>query len=788
MRALNWRLLHQSAVLRRAALIALVCASSLAAICVAARAEPVTDRALSGTQMSARQNCVQIKVGFNYRVRYASHFPVDFGDEVRIQVRALDPGLASRDLLTRREALRAPANSGATIRAIEIQNDPAQGPVLVVQFTGPVHYQVGQGADFESIIIAISGQKPSSTCRPAYPETTPGGWAASVTRENGEATQSAPHAQISARPKARGTGSLTDTQKRQAEGSMDEARAALRKNNAAGAIKILSKVLKLPESPSSAEAQELLGLARQRNGDPREAEAEYQDYLTRYPNSEGAERVRQRLVGIQTAQGNVAAPLREGGSLASRSAKSGYAPDGSSTWTVSGSASQFYIRDDSFRTLRDPSLPPDLNVNADDHRVHQNELLSSLDMIATYANADSKWKFRFSGSQEHSFVGDDGEIVSVAALFLETRIKDLDLETRIGRQTRNGGGVLGRFDGAVARYQAAPWLGANLVAGSPVQRRRDEPFKDDRYFYGASLDIGPFIDGLDVSVFAIEERSRAYLDRRAIGAEARYLSQMFAAFATIDYDIHFNDLNAAILSGTWTFADKSVLTAGFDYRKSPYLSAWTALQGQPFTTLYDLLKAHTLDEADQWALDRTATYISGTAGYTYPINQNLQVSADVTVTDTSGTVSSGGVLGTPATGTEIYTSAQVIANDMFTAGDLYIAGLRFADLNDSKLYVADFSARYPLTEAWKVGPRLRLGYREGDGIELTEYSVLPSLLVNYSWSKDMNLEIEGGARWTDTTAANAVNETSTELFLTVGYRYDFYADGKFEKPKSYGAP
>ena len=263
---------------------------------------------------------------------------------------------------------------------------------------------------------------------------------------------------------------------------------------------------------------------------------------------------------------------------------------------------------------------------------------------------------------------------------------------------------------------------------------------------------------------------------------------MFAAFATIDYDIHFNDLNAAILSGTWTFADKSVLTAGFDYRKSPYLSAWTALQGQPFTTLYDLLKAHTLDQADQWALDRTATYISGTAGYTYPINQNLQVGADVTVTDTSGTVSSGGVLGTPSIGTEIYTSAQIIANDMLSPGDLYIAGVRFADLNDSKLYVADFSARYPVTEAWKVGPRLRLGYRQGDGIDLTEYSVLPSLLVNYSWSKDMNLEIEGGARWTDTTTANAVNETSTELFLTVGYRYDFYADGKFEKPKAPGAP
>jgi hypothetical protein len=38
------------------------------------------------------------------------------------------------------------------------------------------------------------------------------------------------------------------------------------------------------------------------------------------------------------------------------------------------------------------------------------------------------------------------------------------------------------------------------------------------------------------------------------------------------------------------------------------------------------------------------------------------------------------------------------------------------------------------------------------------------------------LELEVGARWTD-TKENNVEETSTDLFLTIGYRYDFYADG-----------
>ena len=87
---------------------------------------------------------------------------------------------------------------------------------------------------------------------------------------------------------------------------------------------------------------------------------------------------------------------------------------------MSGSASQFYIRDDSFHTLNDPSLPRDPNDDEDDHRVHRNVLLSSFDLIATLEHRSmSNPKFRFSGTEEHDFSGEDGEIVSVAALYYE---------------------------------------------------------------------------------------------------------------------------------------------------------------------------------------------------------------------------------------------------------------------------------------------------------------------------------------------------------------------------------
>lgn len=553
---------------------------------------------------------------------------------------------------------------------------------------------------------------------------------------------------------------------------MDEARGYLKKGNTAKAIERFNKILSLPETTVTAEAQEFLGVARQRGGDLAEAAAEFEDYLAHYPTGEGSERVRQRLAGVRTAEGKSQPKLKEA-SDAKREARS----EAGSSWTVSGSASQFYIRDDSFHVIHDPSLPPDFSNPDDDHRIHQNELLSSIDLVATYSNADAKWKFRFSGAEEHYFEPESDEVASVAALFLEANIRDWGTMLRLGRQTRNTGGVLGRFDGGLASYRATDNITVNAVAGSPVQRRSDEPFKDDKWFAGASLDYSGLLPGLDASVFFIEQRVQDIVDREAIGFELRYLTPSLAAFGTVDYDVHFAEFNAAVASGTYTFSDHSTVHLGGEYRKAPYLSAWTALQGQPFITLYDMLKARTQAEIDQLALDRTSTYEAINAGASYPISKNLQLSGDITVSKTSGTISSGGVDAMPSTGTEVYYSAQLAANDVLAPEDMFILGLRLADREDSDLYVVDVNTRYPLTKDLRVGPRVRFGYRDGKGTDLTEYSILPSLLANYFITKDMNFEIEAGAKWTETQQAG-VTDTETELFLTVGYRYQFYADGQ----------
>jgi Autotransporter beta-domain len=96
-------------------------------------------------------------------------------------------------------------------------------------------------------------------------------------------------------------------------------------------------------------------------------------------------------------------------------------------------------------------------------------------------------------------------------------------------------------------------------------------------------------------------------------------------------------------------------------------------------------------------------------------------------------------------------------------------------LATSNRYVIDFNNRFPLTNDWRIGPRLRLGYARGRGNDLTEYTVLPSILADYYWTKDLSFEAEVGVQWTSTTQTG-IRSRDTEVMATVGVRYDFYTD------------
>jgi len=583
-------------------------------------------------------------------------------------------------------------------------------------------------------------------------------------------------------PKGGPAGTISNLDLRAVAAAMDEGRTALKHDNLGSAIQLFVKVLKYPENQYTAEAQELLGLAYQKGGKLLEARAAYEDYLRRYPSGEQSDRVRQRLAGIVTANGGP-----------SRSLKAlpvdKFTPSRATTWSLVGSASTFYIRDDSFRTARDSSLAPNPNAEIDDSAVHQNETLSTLDLMGTWNNDQTKGRVRFSGGEEHRFSALDQQPSTerdewgISALSVETLVKDWDLSMVGGRQTLNADGILGRFDGMLLSWQALPMMKVDLVGGSPASSRYDVPFKNQRHFYGAGIGFGPFLGGLETTLYAIEQRDRWLVDRQAIGTDVRYIDPEKFAFGNIDYDVHFQRLNAAIFSGSWTLLDKSTLYGGADYRRTPYLSTWNALLNQPFATLYDVLRSETetREQLQQLAIDQTPIYRSVMLGVSHPLSEQLQIAADATLVNLTQPIAqsaaNSSLLATLPAGNEYYYSLQLIGTNIFTDGDMYIGALRYAQQPMLRQYVLDLNSRYPLTRDWVLGPRLRLGYETGIGNDLKQYTVLPSFVVDYYWSPDLNFELEVGAQWTSASQAG-VRTRDTEFLATVGLRYSFHADSE----------
>ncbi len=734
-----------------------------------AQAEPVLDRVLTGATVIEKAGCSLIRVGFNFRVRYQSHFPGSNGRELRIFVRAIDDAVATSQILVRRESLRAPAARHATIAAIEFEVDRQAGPTLSIYFRDPVFFKVGQGSDFTSIVIAVPGRKSSNTCEPGLLTSS----AETPKQPRAKAQRKLPPAPRKPTSRLQG-GELSDADKANAARAMKEARTALGKKELVRAIQLLTKVLGYPENEHSAKALELLGVTRERKGQLAHAKAEYEAYLVRYPKGEGAERVRQRLAGILTSRETPKGQLRKTQRATANTPSSGKTRKGTN-WSISGSWSEFYFRDESIRTFRDTSLPPDPNEDPEDRDVFQNDLLSAFDFVARWENSKHQSKIRFAGANEQGFEDDGENETSVATLFLETSVTHWNLLTRVGRQNRNTGGVLGRFDGGLLSWQASDKIQLNGVIGSPVANRKDGPFEEDLYFYGVSIDYRPFDMNFDTSWFFIDQRAEGFVDRRAVGAELRYFDETRTAFATVDYDLNFGELNTAIFSGSWTFPDKSVLALGADHRKSPSLFTTNALQGQQLDNLRDLLGIFSEDDIRRVALDRTATSQSATIGYSRPLNDMFQVNFNATWYDISSTSASAGVDAILSTGDEYFYSAQVLATNVVKQGDIFVAGARYADRANSDIFTIDFNTRYPVTREFRLNPRLRFTYRENKFDDGNELAVLPSMRLNYDYTRTLSFEVEAGAKWSLREQGTIIDEEN-EFFVILGFRYDFHAD------------
>jgi hypothetical protein len=685
-------------------------------------AQPNLETLIARSSVTARGACVVLDIGLHLPFRYVgslprvSSLPNSASDQVVIRLQP--SGVAAGAIPKGRETFPGPPGATDRFVSIEYDGEGDGGPSLSLFFAKKEFFRIAQTTDFRRLFVAISGESPDAACVP---------------RPMAEAR---PASQTSPGPPADMPGLVPDG----APGDdLEQARAAIMARDYETAIRLLTRLLRKPEGEAGMEAQELLGVTRERNGQLAHAKAEYEEYLRRYPVGESADRVRQRLSGLLTSEFNRQTSAARRGAGA-RPRAGGPVPS-QSPWSLRGSVSEYFYHDQMTTRIED-----DITHVVIDNGITavQTQLVSALDVELGVRTSSLYGRFRAVAAQTSDFLSSRTDRAQVSQIFLEAGNTDQSLITRIGRQYRSAAGMIGRFDGVVLSYQPWEHIRAEFMGGFPVDGSR-APFATNRRAIGASVSYlnGPW----NADLYALRQTDHGILDRQSVGAEARYIGADTSVIGSLDYDLHFGEINAGIVSGSQTLPTRTVLNFSFDYRRAPLLRTSNALIGQPAQGLDGLLATYSLAEIQQLALDRSGKSTSLMFGAMQPFGERFSLGVDATYWTLSSMPGSGGVAAVPSMGTESYYSAHLIGTSLFMEGDLTAANFGFAQSFNANRYSFDLNTRFPLSRSLRIGPRLVTSYRQTTDTPSTRYIVRPSLRTTYRIFPNLELEFEGGAEW-----------------------------------------
>ncbi len=683
---------------------------------------------LEGVRSYEKDSSVVVAIDLSEAVDYAGHTWSSSGTALRVRFRRAGPpsdGLPAAERASSRSPhLRSSKN---VVSQIELGSEL----VVTVTFSRPLRATVYLGGDRRTLVVEI----PAVATGTAVPDAA----------ADGSAPQSTAEEQVEGANRGERSGR-----------AMSNARRAMTANDYATAIRLLTKVLRSPDSEDAQEAKELLGVARERNHQLAHAKAEYEEYLALYPHGEGADRVRQRLAALLSP--------KSGDRSSAQPKSAGSDGERASLWggvTSGGSFSQYFRMDD---TIQDDTGA----------RIGRSFVDSDLDVAARVRRDDYDGRLILSANYRADIEGGGSRSnARIRYLFADLGQRDLRISGRFGRQSRSSGGVQGRFDGVHLSYGGMEPLRFHFVGGSPVNFSGSNRIDTDRLFYGASLDVGRLGEHWDLSGFFIEQTVDGSLDRRAVGAEARYHDRNASMFALVDYDVSFQDLNTVLLFGNYRFDNAASVGLTVDLRSSPALRASNALIGQEARSIGDLRAAlGGSNRVRDVAKDRTARSTSVTLFGAYPLAESVEVASDFTVSELAGTPESAGVPATPSTGLEYYWNGRLAVGDLVVANDLHVVGLRLIDTNTTDTLGLHLSGRFPDVWGWRANPRLRLDFqRRVPGALLSVFQ--PSLVLDFRWASSLWIDLEAGYEWLEEISGAERGVGRQTYYLYAGYRWEF---------------
>lgn len=569
------------------------------------------------------------------------------------------------------------------------------------------------------------------------------------------------------------------TPEQQARDLLEQARLAFEQQRLDDAARLLNQLLDMPTGALTPDAQELLGMVRQAQGEPVKARAEFESYLKQFPTGPGAERVSAALAGMPTT------------------AEPKPAPATGPSVTVTGSISQYYYGGQStFETQAVRDTDGTL-LSPDEIDKRSKAPISSIDQKMLSTNVDTTWRSLDAERDMKLVFRDqfDYNLLSRAQLKTKPRTRNRvtaayfdyvglksGVRSRLGRQSASWGGE-GRYDGASGSYTFKPKWKLSGTAGTPT----DQLGQSNRHFFGASLDADALTPNLGASAFILQRMIDGEVDRRAVGANLNYFTQGASLMGATDYDVIFKKLNAISLQGNYMPEDGTSVNMVYERRSlTPAALGQTLFfQFQEFVDagvipqrITDLTnRGYSVAQLRELVRTNTAYWTHALTSITTPVSPQWQAGITLDFNRT-GAIAPNPVqpTGQPDTGQTRALSLTAIGSNLYSERDTQVFTGTVVRGRQYRSTMLNYNNMTPLGDAWQIEPGLRwqrsVGQDPLTSLNITTVAWGPGMKASFKPRPTITLETNLNVDFTRTEGVTSTDQ-STRYTYFLGYRYDY---------------
>jgi len=480
---------------------------------------------LSDVTITKYKGKTAVKVDFAFPIRYVSHDVINRGSQIMVNLRISSREVADISQLPLLQTMLPPRDAGhIPLEEVTYETD-SDGPKLNIRFREPVDIKVSQALGVTSILLIL-----------------PDNYSASAKGKDAASSKTSFFGGFVPEPAK--TGKKMDPQR--LEKLFNQGKTYLRNGDNKKAIDLFASLLTLPQHEKTMECLELLGLARERNGQVAHARTIYEEYLKRYPKDKSSDRIKQRLADLSEDRMQPKQPLKK--NEETRQSKN----VGQSFFY--GTIAQYYDN------LTD--------VGPDETITYSSAIDSQISIFHRNKSSSHDWRNTLI-MREYYDERDGSDGIAIGSMYTKYKNNTQNFSVTLGRHNANNiPGVLGKFDGFNAGAQATEKFRMNIAAGYPVSTADKQHVQTHKLFKVFNLEMSEVIKGWDISPYVATQKTDSIISRSAYGSDFRYYHDKGDIYMLIEYDQVFKDWLTTNFQSKYDLTKKTTINFSYEDQKN----------------------------------------------------------------------------------------------------------------------------------------------------------------------------------------------------------------------------